>query len=123
MHNIFIIDDDRPSRILIREIVRNEDISSIEAANGYEAIAKFDMYKNNIELILLDIHLPGISGFELLKHFRSVAPDIPVIAISAVPSADIQDECLQAGFDQFISKPFNFTEFSSILENFLSYSM
>lgn len=84
---------------------------------GREAI---DMAKNTYDLILLDIGLPDIDGFEVCKTVRSTGTKIPIVALTAFSSERIKDEGFEVGLDYIITKPIGFQEMKKILCQFLS---
>jgi DNA-binding response OmpR family regulator len=83
---------------------------------GREAI---DMANNGYDLILLDIGLPDIDGFEVCKTVRSTGTKIPIVALTAFSSERIKDEGCEVGLDCIITKPIGFHEMKLILCQFL----
>lgn len=101
--SILIVDDDPVSALLFREFLEPTEASIFVAYDGFSV---FEIIKNqNIDLILLDIKLGDQNGFQLLPKIREVNPDIIVIAQTANALVDDLDKCLEAGFDDYISKP------------------
>lgn len=85
--------------------------------NGYEVTVAYDgnigyrfFQKDSYDLLVLDINLPGMNGYELCKHVRSVNPTIPVIMLTALSTIDDKIEGYDAGADDYIIKPFEFRE-------------
>jgi CheY-like chemotaxis protein len=91
------------STLFLKEILRPTKIQILHAPDGITAI---DMVTNNadIDLILMDIKLPGISGYEATKRIKEIM-DIPVIAQTAYAMTDDPSKILEAGCDDYISKP------------------
>jgi PAS domain S-box-containing protein len=101
---ILIAEDDDVSYTLLREMLKRANIGTCHARNGKEAV---DMVKNmdNISLILMDIRLPVMNGLEAVREIKKIKPEIPVIAQSAyVSQADIR-QSIDAGCDDYITKP------------------
>lgn len=119
MRTLLIIDDDEPSRILLKELLRDHNVKILEAANGKDAQLIFETYASEIVLVLLDIQLPDICGFELITSFRKVKGDINVIAISANPPESTREECKSLGFDSLLSKPFSFGDFIDMINKYI----
>lgn len=119
MQTLLIIDDDEPSRILLKELLRDHNVKILEAADGKEAQLIFEAYTSEIVLVLLDIQLPDICGFELITNFRKIKHDISVIAISANPPESTKEECKNLGFDNLLSKPFSFGDFTDMINKFI----
>jgi CheY-like chemotaxis protein len=101
---ILVAEDDDLSYTLIKESLRRVNIRTCHARNGREAI---DLVKNmeNISLILMDIKLPEINGLMATREIKKFKPEIPIIAQSAYASqADIR-QSIEAGCDDYITKP------------------
>lgn len=104
MKKIAIVDDWADDRLLAR-VLLDERYEVLEYASGEEALARLP--QDQPDLILLDIGLPGLSGFEVLKRIRSHPElrDIPVVAYTAAGTADDRSRFLAAGFEELIGKP------------------
>ena len=101
---ILIAEDDDINYTLLKESLKKVNISTCRARNGQEAL---DMVKGmvNISLILMDIKLPVMNGKEAAREIKKIKPEIPIIAQSAyVSDADIR-QSLEAGCDDYITKP------------------
>ncbi len=102
---ILVVEDDEISCSLFREIFERENIKSyLIVKNGEKAV---EVCKNNQEigLVLMDIRLPGITGFETLKRIKKIRKKLPVIAQTAVVVPDAKEIYRKLGFDDFIGKP------------------
>jgi CheY-like chemotaxis protein len=108
---LLVVDDDYTSRLLIRELVHRFDIEVIDTNNGYEGIALLQQHQDDLFLVLLDLRMPQISGWELVTQMRKINRDIPIIAISALPPAEINQRYHAYGFTNFIEKPIRFEDF------------
>jgi CheY-like chemotaxis protein len=116
---LLIIDDDDATRLLITEIFEETNVTIIECESGKKAISLFKQHCDDIVLVLLDIRLPGCSGWELLKLFRKEKPLVPAIAISATAPSELAHNCKAAGFNAFVSKPFDMNEFVETVNEYL----
>ena len=101
---ILIVEDDMSSLIYFKTVLQGLNIRIIETADGKESIRLFSE-NPNISVVLLDIQLPGISGFDILKKMKEIRPEIPVIAQTAFAMAGDREKCLALGFDDYIAKP------------------
>ena len=102
---ILIIEDDNNSRKLLRDSLQVTGYETAEAVNGEQGL---ELARNRRPaLILMDIQLPGISGFDALRSLRDdpATRAIPVIAVTASVMGAQQNDVLQAGFDALESKP------------------
>ena len=115
---ILIVEDDLASMELLKQILKNKSPLVLGAANGVEAL---DVVKSNpnIDLILLDIRLPDINGFDLLVKIREILPKVPIIAQTAFAMAGDEKKCHDAGFDDYLSKPILREVFLKKLEKYL----
>jgi CheY-like chemotaxis protein len=76
---MLFVDDDYASFLLVQELLHETKIQIIEAFTGYEALSVFQAAEN-INIVLLDIKLPGIDGFEVCKQMKKINHTIPVVA-------------------------------------------
>jgi CheY-like chemotaxis protein len=89
------------------------------ASNGKQAIDI--LQRDNFDVVLMDIEMPELDGYEATKYAREkLKLDIPIIAISAHASEDEKRKSIVAGMTQYISKPIKGEELQSLLENYLS---
>ena len=114
-----LIVDDQPSNVfLLREILRDAGYTRIQAtSNPAEVLALHQ--KNHYDLILLDLQMPGIDGFQVMEWLQQVEPDgnLPILVITAQPNHKLR--ALAAGARDFIGKPFTLTEVQSRVRNLL----
>lgn len=89
---------------LFQSILRKE-YSLIHAWDGQEAIEKFKEHRPQI--ILMDINMPRMDGYEATKEIRKLSADVPIIAITAFAYASDEQRVLENGFDGYMSKPIN----------------
>lgn len=103
MAKVLIIDDERPIRSTLRDILEYEKIAVEEAEDGRIGIEKFQ--KNSYDIVLCDIKMPGMDGIEVLEKIQGINPDVPVIMISGHGNIDTAVESLKKGAYDYISKP------------------
>ena len=101
---ILIVDDDDSLRTIIKAIIDNEGMKSLEARTGTECLQL--LKSDNYDLVLLDLMLGDMDGFDLLKLIRTDYPNLPVLILSA--RKEIHNKILGLGFgaDDYITKPF-----------------
>lgn len=120
LNKVILIAEDEPANYLFVEKVFNPtQIKIIRAHDGSEAI---DLVKNNpaIDIVLMDIYMPNIDGFEATKVIKSIKPQLPVIAQTCY-DGDIDYKLIEeAGFDNFIRKPININKLLAIVAKYLS---
>ncbi len=105
---VLIAEDDEGIRQGLKEVLESEGYRVVEAADGQEALAKFD--GEEPELVLLDIMMPKMNGYDVCKALLARRPSLPVIFISAKSEEIDRVVGLELGADDFISKPFGVRE-------------
>jgi two-component system cell cycle response regulator DivK len=111
MSLILIVEDNEKNLKLVRDVLQVKGFSTLEAGTAEDGILLAREHKP--DLILMDIHLPGISGIEALKVLRAEAATaaIPVIAVTASVMQQDRKQITEAGFDAYVGKPINLKEF------------
>lgn len=102
---ILVADDNQISRELIREVLEDPDQKVLEAENGEEAIES--IIKEKPDLVLLDIQMPLLNGYEVLRRIRRNprVNRIPVVALTAYAMKQDREKALASGFNAYITKP------------------
>ncbi len=112
MHNstILIADDELPSRKLLQMLLSQEGYDLVFASNGAETLAQ--AAKAIPDLILLDIMMPNMDGFEVCRRLRAdpLLSTVPIVIVTALEDRDSRSKGIEAGADSFISKPFDHAE-------------
>ncbi len=105
---ILIVDDSEMNRAILSEIL-NDEYDIIEAENGTHAVEVLQKCSDEISLVLLDIVMPEMNGYEVLEIMRSKRwiEDVPVIMISAENSTETVDRAYELGVTDFIARPFD----------------
>ena len=103
---ILIVDDEERMRKLIKDFLKQKGYPTIEASDGEEALRMFEENKSKIKLILLDVMMPKLDGWSVLRQIRQES-NVPVIMLTA--RGEEQDELFgfELGADEYISKPFS----------------
>lgn len=102
---ILVVDDESRMRKLVRDFLVKSGFIIIEAADGEEAVEKF-MSANDIALIILDVMMPKLDGYEVAEEIRKIS-QVPIIMLTA--KSDERDELkgFELGVDEYITKPFS----------------
>ena len=103
---ILVAEDDNINFLLLEKIMQLKNYKIIRAKNGQEAVAICRDNKN-IDLVLMDIKMPILSGYEALAKIKVFRPELPIIAQTAYSSSEDQEKMEQAGFINYITKPIN----------------
>ncbi len=105
-YTLLIAEDDGTSYYLMEEILIDQGFNLLHAKNGKEAVEMVNK-KGQIDLILMDVKMPVMDGYQAIAKIREAWPDIPVIAQTAFASPRDEVRALKAGANDFISKPIN----------------
>jgi len=109
---ILIVDDDKDFRYLFKDYLEGYDV--IEAASGEEALGILKK-PNEIDLVILDVMLPGVSGTDVLRQIKKSNPDLGVIILTAYASQDLAVEALRGHADDFIEKGMDIEDAEEII--------
>jgi CheY-like chemotaxis protein len=110
MKTVLVADDNLASRELLKGALETLDIRVIEAADGQEALSMIQA--ESPDLVLLDIQMPSLDGFGVLKAMRDVAPqgNARVIALTACAMESDRQRITDAGFDGYVAKPISIAD-------------
>lgn len=106
--NLLVVDDEPAIRHTLRHSLQAIGYASEEAASGEGALMA--LTRHSFEMVLLDINMPGIGGVEACRRIRDCAPETGIIMITVREAEDDKVRCLEAGADDYITKPFRFRE-------------
>jgi len=105
---ILVVDDEAAIRRLIRQTLTGEGYQCLEAGNANRAME--ELHNNKIDLVMLDIKMPGKSGVQLLPEIRVSYPDAMVIMATSITDTGTAIHCMKLGAYDYITKPFNLDE-------------
>ena len=111
---ILIVDDDETSRMLLTKFINKQALEILTATNGFEAIETF---RNNpgISIILMDIKMPGIDGFEATRRIRLLDDRVIIIAQTAYALMGDRQRVIESGCNDYITKPVRRDDLISVI--------
>ena len=116
---LLIVEDDVINSMVISAFARNKGWNVVLAENGQKAVDKCS--ENNFDIILMDIQLPLLSGYEACKEIRKLVryktKFTPIIAMTANALEGDKEKCLKAGMDDYMAKPINVNAFYKMVEH------
>lgn len=114
MKQVLIIDDDKELCALMKKCIEQENLSAVTAYSGIEGlqIIKENQNNNGFSLIILDVMMPYMDGFQVLKKIREVS-NIPVLMLTAKSNEEDKVLGLWLGADDYLTKPFNINELTA----------
>ncbi|MCX2681168.1 response regulator [Galbibacter sp. EGI 63066] len=110
---ILVVEDNKINQVITKKMLAKEGVNCDVADNGYEAIELTK--KNEYDLILMDIHMPGISGLKATEEIRKFNKDIPIIALTALTLDESTEDFFSSGCNDIITKPFKPDAFYKII--------
>ena len=120
-YNILYIEDNPDNLVLVQRALEARGYHLLKAMKGLEGVAKAE--NEQVDLILLDINLPDIDGYEVARHLRSSGKrelrTVPIIAVTANALKGDAEKALDAGCDVYMSKPINIRELWARVEAFV----
>lgn len=114
---ILVVEDNKINQMITKKILNKMNLECDVVDNGEDAVER--VKENNYSVVLMDIHMPGISGLEATKIIRTFNKDLTIFALTAVTLEDKMHEFDEAGFNDIISKPFKQEDFEKKLFNAL----
>ena len=113
-----LVAEDNPSNYKLVEVLLRRDYDLLHAWNGEEAVALFADCRP--DLVLMDINMPVMDGYEALRGVREISPDVPVIALTAYAFETDRQRMFQAGFNECLAKPLRADELRTRIAALLS---
>ena len=105
---VLIVDDERSIRVSLRTILSGLGFEIVEAARGEEALSL--VRTAELDAVLLDINMPGMGGIDVCRVIRKHSPRLPIVMLTVQGGEDRKVEALDAGADDYITKPFQLRE-------------
>jgi len=119
-YTILIAEDNELNFLVIKTILKNINLNTkiIHAENGLDAV-NYCKQNSNIDIVLMDLMMPVMDGFEATKKIKSFLPDLPVVIQTAYVSEKEREKAFLAGCDDFISKPINEKRLKKVISEFI----
>jgi CheY-like chemotaxis protein len=116
---VLIAEDDEDNFFFLKVSLRTEKFNILRARNGREAV---DFIRSNpdIVLILMDLKMPDMDGFEATKAIKVMRPDIPILAVTAYAMTGDEIKTLEAGCDGYIAKPFTREQMLELIGQYIN---
>jgi two-component system response regulator PilR (NtrC family) len=114
---ILVVDDERSMREMLCILLEREGYEAVEAKNAEDALQLFEA--SLFDLVISDIQMPGFNGIELLARIKKLAPEVPVLMITAFATAEQAVDAIKLGAFHYFTKPFNNDEIRALIRNAL----
>ena len=115
---ILIAEDDDTSYMYLDLILRKNKYEVLRAMSGDEALNLLEKHKD-IALVLMDIKMPGLDGYEATRLIKRMYPDLPVIIQTAYALLGDREKSLEAGCDEYVSKPVNMVALLKLISSMI----
>lgn len=114
---VMIVEDNKINQMITKKILEKKKMHCRIVDNGLDAVKLAE--EEHFDVILMDIHMPGISGIEATQRIREFNKTVPIIALTAITIEDNLDDFYKSGFNEFIPKPFKAEDFFEKINNVL----
>ena len=116
---VLVVEDNETSRVYFEAALKKTNADALWAKNGREAV---DFFENDtpIDLVLMDLNMPEMDGFEATKLIKGIKPDVPIIVQSAYILSGEEQKSYEAGCDEFLSKPIRLNNLLEAIQRHLT---
>lgn len=116
---VLIVEDEYSNLRFIKSSLKEDKYELTAAGNGSEAVKLFEQ-NPDFDLVLMDLKLPVLSGFDATRQIKAIRPNVPIVAITAYALRGDKEKALEAGCDAYLSKPFMKEELLLLMDRFVS---
>lgn len=106
-YRMLVVDDNKTNQFIVREILEQAGFSVFLMDNGEEGVNYYREHQAEIDMILMDLHMPIMNGYEASALIREMDRNVPIVAMTADAITGVDEECRRVGIDYYISKPFD----------------
>jgi len=114
---VLIIEDDDEMRSLLKEFTEEAGFEADSAANGFEAFRKIE--DKTFDLIISDIRMPGLTGFDILPRMKKLQPQAYIILITAFGSEETHRKSIERGANAYLEKPVHFDRLRALMDEMI----
>ena len=116
--NILIAEDVESNYLYLKAVLSKLNASIFWAKNGIEAVAICEG-ENSIDLVLMDLQMPEMNGYEATQILKKKFPNLPIVAQTAFAMSDDREKALDSGCDDYLAKPIKSKDLLSVVEKFI----
>ena len=118
IYKVLVVEDNKINQMVTKKILDKNNFKSVMVDDGYAAIEAIG--KEHFDVILMDINMPLINGFETTRLIRKKGFTTPIIALTAFAKDEITEEALSVGINDILIKPFEASKLTKMIENLTS---
>ena len=115
LYNILIVEDNKINQVVTKKIIQSSNMSCTIVDDGYAALVALE--RESFDLILMDINMPLINGFDTTRKIREKGITIPVIALTAFDKQEVAEQAISAGMNDVMVKPFEPSKLFQVIHN------
>ena len=119
-HTILLVEDEKSLQVLVKTMLEEAGHAVLAASSGTEAWTLFSSAGGSIDLVLTDLGLPGVEGWDLCRKLKMVSPELPIVVASGDPDSMASERLAEVGVSAFIRKPFSNEELLEEIDRILS---
>ena len=115
--SILLVDDKTENLFVLEKLLKKLEVNLLKASSGNEALS-VALQQENLILVLLDVNMPGMDGYETCRQIRrdsKLNSKVPIIAMTALAMQGDYDKCMLAGMNGYITKPINFDKLIKLI--------
>ena len=120
-YNVLVVDDNKTNQFIAKSILEQVGVQVMLADNGEEGVSIYLANADKINLILMDLHMPVLNGYEASVRIRETDKMVPIIAMTADAITGVEEQCRSVGIYHYISKPFEPEKFIDIILEILNH--
>ncbi|MHB8132261.1 MAG: response regulator, partial [Mobilitalea sp.] len=105
-YNVLVVEDNKTNQFIAKSILEQVGVTVVLTDNGEEGASYYKLHASTIDLILMDLHMPVLNGYEATLRIRMYDSEVPIVAMTADAITGIEEQCKRVGINHYISKPF-----------------
>jgi len=118
-YRVLLAEDNKTNQLIVKSLLEQIGMESVIAGDGKEAVEIYRDHMDEIDLILLDLHMPVMNGYEAAEKIREMSDKVPIVAMTADVILGVREKCEQSGIYHYISKPFDPDRFIQIIKGII----
>ncbi|PKM61780.1 MAG: histidine kinase [Firmicutes bacterium HGW-Firmicutes-4] len=119
-YGVLVVEDNKTNQLITKSLLEPVGFRVWLGNDGQEGIDLFKAHRSEIDLILMDLHMPVLNGYEAAAQIREISADIPIVAMTADVIEGVKDKCENYGIHDYISKPFDPEQFVETISKMVS---
>ncbi|MEO1816355.1 MAG: transporter substrate-binding domain-containing protein [Acetobacterium sp.] len=119
-YGILVVEDNKTNQLIAKSLLEPVGFQVWLGNDGQQGVELFKAHRSEIDLILMDLHMPVLNGYEAAEQIRALSADIPIVAMTADVIEGVKEKCQASGIHHYISKPFDPEHFVETIRKIVS---